>query len=88
MLNGFPTRLPSLRPVIEDVSNTLLKDLGGNAFSSTIIVAILAAVLFAGDLRPSKSHVVATAGDAEDAMQLLQSMLSMALVGMGYTTSS
>jgi hypothetical protein len=75
MLNGFPTRLPSLRPVMEEVSNNFLKDLGGNAFSSTIIVAILAAVLFAGDLRPSKSHVVATAGDAEDAMQLLQSML-------------
>jgi hypothetical protein len=72
MLNGFPTRHPALRSVIEETPNNMLKDLGGNSFASTIIVALLASIIFATEMRGEEPQAISSHDDTADAMSLLK----------------
>ena len=64
--------------MIEKASNDLIKDLGGNIFSSTITVAILTVVYFVADSRPGGPGEVAVASEAyaEEAVQVLKNMFA------------
>ena len=71
MLNGWCTRLPSLRGVVAKRSNRLLADLGGNAFSSTIVTAMVCCLTFAAEMMQDK-RVATSSEDAADCMQLFK----------------
>ena len=61
MLNGWCTRLPRLNPVVAKRSNHFLADLGGNAFSSTVVAAMVCSITFAAEI---------SSEDAASCMQL------------------
>ena len=67
MLNGWPTRNPRLESVVAPRSNVFLKDLAGNAFSSTVIIAVISSLLVATDSQ--KNRASTSSADARDLMQ-------------------
>ena len=54
MLPGFPIMAPAFRKLAEklQVTDAFMQDITGNAFSSSIICALLVSTIFAADLRP------------------------------------
>ena len=69
MLNGWCTRLPSLRGVVAKRPNRFLADLGGNDFSSTIVAAMVCCITFPADIMHDE-RVASSSQDAVDCMQL------------------
>jgi hypothetical protein len=70
MLNGWCTRLPALRPVVAKRSNRFLADLGGNAFSSTIVAAMVCCLTFAAEMPDNRAAT--TSEDVAACMQLFK----------------
>ena len=70
MLNGWCTRLPALRGVVAKRSNRFLADLGRNAFSSTIVAAMVCCLTFAAEM-PDNRAATSSEG-AADCMQLFK----------------
>ena len=71
MLNGWCTRLPRLNPVVAKRSNHFLADLGGNAFSSTVIAAMVCSITFAAEMKQDE-RAATSSEDAAVCMQLLK----------------
>ena len=71
MLNGWRTRLSALRGVVAKRPNRFLADLGGSAFSSTIVAAMVCCLTFAAEIMQDK-RVATSSEDAADCMQLFK----------------
>ena len=71
MLNGWCTRLPCLQPVVAKRSNRFLADLGGNAFSSTIVAAMVCCITFAAEMMQDE-RAATSSEDAASCMQLFK----------------
>ena len=75
MMNGFPTEDSRLKDVLANTSNSLLQDLAGNAFPSTVVAALVIAIQFGLN---EGTHVAdrmledAESKDVEDALHLLK----------------
>lgn len=76
MANGWPTNDCRFKSLVEKQKHTLLLNLAGNSFPSTIIVAIVAALLFSAEygevLDESAQPARASRDDAADALRLLK----------------
>jgi site-specific DNA-cytosine methylase len=74
MLNGFPTRDARYSTLVDNHSNTFLAELGGNAFASTVIIALVTALLFSAEVKASGDDdgVIVTKNDAAEAIHLLK----------------
>ena len=71
MLNGWCTRLPALRGVVATRPNRFLADLGGNAFSSTIVAAMVCCITFPAEMMQDE-RAATSSQDAVDCMQLFK----------------
>ena len=67
MLNGWPTRDPRLESIVAPKSNAFLRGLAGNAFSSTVVIAVVSSLLVAADSQ--KNRASTSSADAHDLMQ-------------------
>ena len=73
LLNGFPVGENRFEKLISETKPSFLHDLGGNAFASTVVVSLVAAVLFAVDLKQEGSNeTVQTVDDAAAAIILMK----------------
>ena len=68
-LAGWPTRRQNMQSMVSERSNAFLQDLAGNAFPSTCIAAVLAALFFAAD--ECSASVQTDDGDVSEAMALM-----------------
>ena len=75
-LQGFPIYCPSLKALVakeQEDNGAFLSDLAGNAFPSTVIVALVVAILFALEFKPdSDATLASTSEDVQAALRLIK----------------
>lgn len=73
MLNGFPTRHAALVENVRSTSDHLLHNMGGNAFASVVVVALLTATIFSLDRSAQVDDMMTSSREeTEMAMELIK----------------
>ena len=73
MLQGLPIMAPPFSELVEKlrVADAFLQDIAGNAFSSSVVCALLVSTIFAADLKPGTGPRATTSTPAvEDVLDL------------------
>jgi site-specific DNA-cytosine methylase len=77
---GFPTNRPDFKEIVAGEKDRFLHDLAGNAFASTVVVAVVTSILFAAEYKEAEAAEVeggsensrSNTSDARSALQLLK----------------